>query len=149
MRRFLFLATAGLVSLFCTGWGFFAWQWGGGGRSHAVLDLLVCLFPLLSIVAFWLYFVAPRAGVVAAWLVLSGSYVCLYLSGAQQCAHAACTATDSLRIAWDTLAGHRLLWLLAFAAFVLMLDFTGARQSAPPGIPPHADDATDNKAENH
>jgi hypothetical protein len=140
VRRFLLLAAAGVVSLFCSGWGFFAWVWGGAGRSHAALAMLVCLFPLLSVVAFWLYFVVPRAGVIAAWLMLTGTYVCLWLRSAQECARATCTASDSLRIAWDTLAANRLLWLLAFVALVLMLDFTGARHSAPPRMLPHAED---------
>lgn len=102
--------------------------------------MLVCLFPLLSIVAFWLYFVGPRAGVIAAWLVLTGTYVCLFLGSAQECAHTTCTAADSLRIAWDTLAGNRLLWLLAFVALVLMLDFTEARHPARPRMLPRAED---------
>lgn len=124
MRRFLILAIAGLVSLFCSGWGFFAWHWGGAARSHSVLATLFCVFPVLSIVAFWLYFVAPRAGVVAAWLVLTGTYGSLYLMNLRDCARAACPPASSLRIAWDTLAGERLLWLLVFVALVLMADFT-------------------------
>lgn len=102
--------------------------------------MLVCLFPLLSIVAFWLYFVVPRLGVMATWLVLTATYVCLWLVNAQACARAACTTSDSLRIAWDTLAGNRILWLLAFVALVLMLDFTEARHPAPLRMLPHAED---------
>jgi hypothetical protein len=129
------LAVTGLVSLFCSGWGFVAWEWGAEARSHTVLALLFCLFPLLSIVAFWLYFLAPHVGVAASWIVLTGTYIALYLLHLQGCARGPCTAADSVRIAWYTLAGNRLLWLLAFVALSLMLDFTRAAARPNPAIP--------------
>lgn len=90
--------------------------------------MLFCLFPVLSIVAFWLYFLSPRVGVAAAWLVMTGTFGSLYLTNLRECARFGCPPAHAVQIAWDTLAGTRLLWLLAFVALVLMLDFTGHTQ---------------------
>lgn len=127
----MFLGAAGLVSLFCSGWGIVAWMWTGAGKSHSVLTMLFCLFPVLSIVSFWLYFLAPRVGVAAAWLVLTGTYGSLYLMNLRDCARAGCPPSRSLSLAWDLLAGNRLLWFLAFVALLLMLDFTGHTAGSP------------------
>ncbi|MGA7522216.1 MAG: hypothetical protein WBW84_07020 [Acidobacteriaceae bacterium] len=118
------LTVAGLASVFCSWWGLFAWMWGGASHSHSILLILTCLCPALSLVVFLLYFFLPRLSLVAAWSLLSGTYISSFLSILESCVHGGCTTTNPFSLAWGTLIGMPTLWLLLAAAISLLLDFT-------------------------
>jgi hypothetical protein len=129
VRKILLLTIAGLASAYCSSWGVFARMSGGVGSSHTLLALLFCIFPALSLLTFFGYFLLPRVALAVAWLLPAGTYACNYLLALQDCARHSCTTSDSMRVALHLLTGNKILWLLAVVAFCLMLDFTSPASS--------------------
>jgi len=101
-------------------------MWGGAAKSHSILLIMFCLCPALSLVAFILYLVTPRAGVIISWMLLTGTYISLFLNNLRGCLRSNCTTTNPLSIAWGTLVGMPTIWFLFVAAISLLLDFTTA-----------------------
>jgi hypothetical protein len=135
------LTVAGVASAVCSFWGTFAWFWGGAGKSHSVLLILFCLFPALSFIIFWLYFLVPRVGLLLSWLILSGTYLSFFFSLLEDCARKGCTTADSLAVGWGALIGNRKLWLLLVApALCLLPDYTRPAPVAAPAIVPERAD---------
>lgn len=130
---------AGLASGYGSGFGIAAWRAAGGVRTHSILYEFFCAFPALSLIAFLVYFVLPRVGVAAAWLLLTGGFITAYLVRLQVCVQHACTTQDSLRAGWDTLTHARDVWVLAVAAVCLLLDYTAPAAISLPAESPGAD----------
>jgi hypothetical protein len=118
------LSIAGLASGCCFGFGIASWRAAGGVEAHSILHECFCAFLALSLIAFLVYFVLPRAGVTAAWLIVTGAFISSYLLRLQLCVQHACTTQDSLHVGWDTLTHLRIIWLLAAVAVCLLLDHT-------------------------
>jgi uncharacterized RDD family membrane protein YckC len=131
VRKIVLLTVAGLASAACSAWGVFAWIWIGGLKSHSATGSLMCILPALSLVAFALYFISPRSGLAAAWLLASGTYICLFLVNLQDCRQDGCNLTSVLQLAWDLLTRFRFLWVTLITPVCLLLDYTAEGQ---PGI---------------
>jgi hypothetical protein len=124
VRKILLLTVAGLSSLVCSWLGVMSWRWTGAAASSSVLLKAACIVPAIGIVAFAAYLRRPRAGLIAALLILTGCFVSSYFVNIAVCLTRACTTQDSLRLGWQTLEHGRPLWAEALAAFCLMLDYT-------------------------
>jgi hypothetical protein len=126
VRRIVLLTVAGLASLFGSFFGAMSWMWSGAGASHSAAQKLFCIFPMLTLAAFCLYFLRPIAGLTVSWLIPSGTYVSIFLVNLQSCMTGGCTTTNSISIAWGTLTRDwRLEAVLVAPALCLLLDYTG------------------------
>jgi hypothetical protein len=124
VRRIILLTVAGVASAVGSAMGCVAWRATGAGASPGILLRLFCIFPALGFVAFCLYFLRPRFALVAAFLLLTGSFVSAYFVNLAPCLTRACSTADSVRMGLQTVTHGRPLWALALAAVCLLLDYT-------------------------
>ena len=115
---------AGAASVGGSVWGFIAGWRVPSGVHASVPFVLGCLLAALSFPVFTLYLRRPRAGVVLAWLLLSGSWFAAFLLRLRVCAQQSCTTVDLLHIAGQTIAREPRLWLLLAPAVCLLLDYS-------------------------
>jgi hypothetical protein len=124
VRKNFNLVIAGLASVISAVLGMHAWL----VARHAGIPptkpfFLVCLFPVLSVIAFTVYRRLPRTGLIAAWFLLSGTYIVAFLANLANTAKGPWTPADSLRVAGRTAMATRPLWTLAVTAVCLLLDY--------------------------
>ena len=136
---------AGAASVAGSAWGFIAgWRLPSGVHA-SVPFVLGCLLAALSFPVFTLYLRRPRAGIVLAWLLLSGSWFAAFLLRLRVCTQQPCTTVGLLHIALQTIAREPRLWLLLAVAVCLLLDYTDvavlelrSRREASAGGPPES-----------
>jgi hypothetical protein len=135
------LTVAGVASVVGSLMGVMAWMLSGAAAEHSIALKLFCIFPALSFVAFVLYLLRPFPGLLASWLIPTGTYISLFLFSLQLCGRGGCTTSDSIHIAWGTLArGWRLEAFLLAPALCLMLDYTRLGPMALPAVAPENSD---------
>jgi hypothetical protein len=135
------LTVAGVASAVCSLIGIEAWILSGAAAEHSIAQKLFCIFPALSFVAFFLYLLRPLPGLLASWLIPTGTYISSFLFRLRLCGQGGCTTSDSIHVAWVTLArGWRLEAFLLAPALCLMLDYTRSEPAAIPAVAPESAD---------
>lgn len=121
----MLLTIAGLASAFCSFIGGFGWMWSGAGKSHSIVQMLFFLLPALSLPIFVLYLLLPLAGLTAAWLLPSSTYICLFLMNLASMKRSESVTKNPLYLAWNLIwANERLLGLLLVSPVCMLLDYT-------------------------
>jgi len=133
---FLFLLIAGVASLIASAFGIFAAAWGGlwtgPGLWNGILHLLLWLLPAFSVVAFGIYFLSRRIGLLASWATSLGSVITLYLFNLQDCLSGGCTTTNPFKIFFGVfLLPHLWPLLLASASLGLSARIANSSPSSP------------------
>lgn len=143
MRKNLLLIVAALASLISAAFGVHAWLAArSAGAPPTKPFFLLCLFPILSVVAFTVYRRLPRTGLAASWILFSGTYTVGFLANLASSVQGPWTPADSLRVAGQTAIAVKPLWTLAVTAICLLLDYT-APATADPSITPPIDSESD------
>jgi hypothetical protein len=141
VRRIILLTVAGVASAYCTLHGFVyvyaEWNLGLAPRSVVTLS---CIFPILSLVVFGLYFLRPRLGLVVSMLLLTCSFLVAYLIRLRICLQLPCSIADSIRMGWQTLVLREELWAQALSAACLLFDYTAPTPHATLAVPPEGSD---------
>jgi hypothetical protein len=134
------LTVAGVASAAASAMGCLAWLAMGAGTPPILLLKLYCIFPALGFVAFCLYYARPRFALVAAFLLMTGSFITAYFVNLGVCITRTCSSADTVRIGWETLAHARMLWALAVAAVCLLTDYTRPAPRAATTVAPESSD---------